>query len=231
MSARITTRAPVWLLLAALAGLPAYAQDPVHRSVEVAADASGSLRPVPLTHDGGDAATLRYWADPHTHRILRSSAHSLDTETVATDLHTPYGLGFDAETQSFLWTSSGDETVQKLVAGRSDVVTLQTSFEQPPTLDIAREGGKQAITLDGSTIVRVTEDGMSGEVTTEVLTRIRTFDGMLGLALDADTGNLYIGNAVGMMAYKLRLADNALSRLTYTDNAPPLPDADEGEPQ
>jgi len=202
-----------------------------HRSVDVSPDSTGRLRPAGVLSDTLIATAQRYWADPSANAILRSDSSGQQIEAIAGGLNLPYGLGFDVEAQSFLWTSSGDETVQKLVAGAHDVTTLQTSFGDPPALEIPHEGGKQAITVVGEEVVRVTEDAMTGDIATEVLMHVDAVDGVHGLALDADARLLYVGNAVGMMAYRLDLANNTATRLTFTDHVPPVADPDEGEPQ
>lgn len=202
-----------------------------HRSVDVSVDTAGRLRPAGAESDDIVVGALRYWADPSANTILRSDARGQQVEEIAGGLNAPYGLGFDVEAQRFLWTSSGDETVQTLAAGARDVKTLQTSFDDPPALEIPHEGGKQAIAVVGDQVVRVTEDATTGDIATETLMRIDVVDGVHGLALDADARLLYVGNAVGMMAYRLDLADNTATRLTFTDHVPPVADPDEGEPQ
>lgn len=221
-----------WLAMALLLAAPAFAARPApqgeHRSVEVVADAAGRLRPAPS--DNNDfAAAQRYWTDPQAGTLLRGHAHTLDAEVVAAQLDTPYGLGFDAEAQRFLWTSSGAAAVQTLAYGQSEVRSLQSSFEQPATLEMAQESGRQALSLDGDRVVRVSEDAISGATTTEVLAQLEPGLAPHGLALDAEAGVVYVGNAVGMMVYRLRLADNRLERLAYVDNAPPVADLDPEE--
>lgn len=212
------------LLLAACA-LPA--QESAHRSVELVADAAGQLRQMPQGPQ--PANTLRYWTDAAGGRLLRAGAHTLDAEVVAAGLETPYGLGFDAGAQRFVWTSSGAATVQVLASGRGEVRTLQTSFEQPASLELAQESGRQALSLDGERVLRVSEDALSGETRRDILATLPAGTAPHGLALDAQAGVLYIGNAVGMMVFRLDLADGRLQALSYTDHAPPVADADAGD--
>lgn len=222
------------VLLCVLGSMPVQAARPIQpaqRSVDVWADAAGQLRPARVLPGDPAPTCLRYWADPSANAILRRDPQSGQIEPIASGLNTPYGLGFDVTTQSFVWTSSGDEAVQKLAAGATAATTLTSNFDQPPALELPREGGRQAITLVGSDIVRVTEDAQSGEVTTEVLMRVESPEAVHGLALDAEAGVLYIGNAVGMMAHRLRLSDNSAMLLTFTDHVPPVADPDLGEPQ
>jgi hypothetical protein len=208
----------------------ARAQYSLHRTVDLRADLIAS-RLTPIGDAGGRPfpIALHYWADPTANRILRSDALGLNIEEIAVDPNAPYGLGFDADTQNFLWTSSGDETVRKLRSGAHEPVTLISSFEDPPAIELEREGGKQAITVVGNQVVRVTEDGISSEAVTEVLMSVDSSETIVGLALDAETGTLYVGNSVGMLSYKLRLSDNAVGRLTFTDHVPPTPDPEDAQ--
>jgi DNA-binding beta-propeller fold protein YncE len=209
--------------------LPAYAQDTAHRTVDVIADDSGRLLPAPRPRGIVVDPAQHYWADPAGNRIVRSDPGGMLDEVIAAGLNVPYGLGFDSATQSFVWTSSGDEVVQKLVLADHRVSNLTTSFDDPPAIEIAQEGGKQAITVVDSDVVRVSVDEISDETRTEVLLSLGSAEIVHGLALDAEAGHLYVGNAVGMMAYKIDLADNTISRLTFTDHVAPIPDADAGE--
>jgi hypothetical protein len=218
--------------LGALIALPAMAQQSLHRSVEVVADAaSGRLIPV----DGGGAIAVdsarRYWADPEQNKILRGDAQGLVIDEVASGLNVPYGLGFDNATQSLVWTSSGDEAMQTLALSGGEVRTLNTNFDDPPAIEIAHEGGKQAITVVEGDVVRVTVDEITGVTTTEVLMSLSPSETVHGLAMDADAGALYVGNAVGMATYKISLREQTVARLTFTDHVEPTPDSDEGELQ
>lgn len=215
------------ILLLAAAALPA--QQTAHRSVELVVDTAGRLQPTP--REPQPSATQRYWTDAQAGSLLRADAHTLDAQVLAADLDTPYGLGFDAETQHFVWTSSGAAAVQVLACGRSDVRTLPTSFEQPATLELAQEGARQALSLDGDRLLRVSEDALSGETRSEVLATLPPGSAAHGLALDAQAGVLYVGNAVGMMVFRLGLDDGRLQPLSYTDNAPPVADPDLGDLQ
>jgi hypothetical protein len=217
------------LSLLALDALPAYAQDNLHRSVDVIADGAGRLLPAPGPRGIIVDTAQHYWADPAGNRIVRSDPGAMLDEVIASGLNTPYGLGFDTATQSFVWTSSGDELVQKLALADHAVRSLNTSFDDPPAIEIAQEGGKQAITVVDSDVVRVSVDEVSDETRTEVLLSLGSAEVIHGLALDAEAGHLFVGNAVGMMAYRIDLADNTVSRLTFTDHVEPIPDADAGD--
>jgi len=217
------------LSIAVLTAPPLQAQDSAQRSVDVVIDASGRL--VPARPRGAPDALWKYWADPVGNRIVRSDGRSLMVEELIAELKAPYGLGFDASTQSLIWTSSGDGVVQTYSLGGRALSTLTTSFDDPPAIELPHEGGRQAITVVGSDIVRVTVDELSDAVDTEVLMSLDATDIVHGLAIDTQSGQLYVGNAVGMMAYKLDLADRTVSRLTYTDHVPPVPDLDEGDLQ
>jgi hypothetical protein len=228
-----TIRLLIMLCLTLPSAMPGQARQPpqlnAHRSVDVFADDSGRLRPALSTRGIIADGALQYWADPTGNRILRADPGGLSPQEVASGLNTPYGLGFDAVTQSFIWTSSGDAVVQKLALASGAVSALNSSFDDPPAIEIEHEGGKQAITVVGSDVVRVTVDDISDETTTEVLLSLGGDEVIHGLALDTEAGQVFVGNAVGMMAYKIDLADQAISRLTFTDHVPPTPDLDEGE--
>jgi DNA-binding beta-propeller fold protein YncE len=218
--------------LGALIALPGIAQQAAHRTVEVIADSS-SGRLIPA--DGGGTIAVdsaqRYWADPEQNKILRGDAQGLVIDEVASGLNVPYGLGFDNATQSLVWTSSGDEAMQTLALSGAEVRTLNTNFDDPPVIEIAHEGGKQAITVVEGDVVRVTVDEITGVTTTEVLMSLSPSETVHGLAMDADAGALYVGNAVGMATYKISLREQTVARLTFTDHVEPTPDSDEGELQ
>lgn len=202
-----------------------------HRSVEVLVQPSGQLRPALGGSDTTVDGALHYWADPTGNRILRADASGMHEEEVVGGLNIPYGLGFDTSTQSFIWTSSGDAVVQKLALATGALTVLNSSFDDPPAIEIEHEGGKQAITVVGSDVVRVTVDDVSDEATTEVLLSLNANEVIHGLALDAEAGQIFVGNGVGMMAYKVNLSDRTISPLTFTDHVPPTPDLDEGDVQ
>jgi hypothetical protein len=230
MNGKITLAAScIFIVLSCAATAAQAAKLRQHRTADLWADATGRLRPARVLVGDPSPQFLRYWADPAANKILRSDAQGGQVEEVAAGLNVPYGLGFDVTAQSFVWTSSGDEAVQKLSAGTQTVATLASNFDQPPVLELASEGDRQAITLVGNEIVRVTENAQSGETSVQVLMQVESPEAVHGLALDAEAGTLYIGNAVGMMAQRLRLSDNSAVQLTFTDHTPPVADPDEGE--
>jgi hypothetical protein len=200
----------------------------LYRSVQINSQATGGKilaavcgatekNPQPLTElNGQPVSSDRYWADPTTSNILRADACGAEPGVVAEGLNIPYGLAYDDSTQSLIWTSSGDGVVQKLVLGSTFVENLLTSFDTPPAIETERN--KQAITVLGNDVVQITRNPETGEETSKVLMSVNAAEPVHGMAMDAKTRQLYLGNAVGMMSYKLSLADNAVTRLTFTDH-------------
>ena len=214
-------------ILAVLAlGAPLLASPPVQaqsvRSVVVEADASGRLLPAGSSStDLPSPDARRYWADTPTHSIRRSHLDGTGVEVVAGGLNVPYGLSFDAATGSLLWTSSGDEVVQRLAAGSGPEV-LPSSFEEPFAIVLEQKGLKVAYALLDGEIVRVTRADDSETETVETLTRFGSlFAGLHGLALDEAAGVLYLGDLNGMMTQRLHLADGRVESLAYVDEAFP----------
>jgi hypothetical protein len=195
------------------------------RTVDLQLDRTGRLM--------ADSARVRpidgqsYWVDPGSAQFLRQTAGSLEPQVIRADLHAPYGLGFDVQAQQFIWTSSADEIVQTFVLGSDAVKNLETSFDEPAAIEIPIEGGKQAITVVGSDVVRVTIADTNEQSQTEVLLSLGADEVVRGLALDRAANVLFVGNEVGMMTYKVDLGARTASRLTFTDHVPPIPDPDQ----
>jgi hypothetical protein len=225
------TRHALALAACAVFAAQAQAQDSGQRTVDFAIDAA-SGRLMPVNDSTIDLpAQVRFWADPARQTIVRKDANALAPQDIAAGLNLPYGLGFDRDTQTLIWTSSGDEVMQVMALNGGEVRALTSSFDDPPAIEIAHEGGKQAIALLDGAVVRVTVDAQTDARTDEVLFTLPAGESAIGLALDAQNNQVYLGNAVGMAAYKIDLNQGVATRLAYTDHVTPVPDADVGEPQ
>lgn len=207
-----------------LASRVALCQDLV-RSVVVSVDSAG--RVMPQQPGSGAVAAKRYWADATTSSIRRANLDGTAIEEIASGLHVPYGLGFDPATGMFLWTSSEDEVVQTLPAGGGQILALQTEFEEPYALIVQGEGVETGYAVLDGAVVKITRPGESESEETEILL---PFDAVTqpvhGLALDATTGVLYLGDPNGQMSRRIRLADGTLQTLTFVDEtfpSEPLP--------
>ncbi len=228
-------------LLTVLAGLFAasicHAQSGQQRTVEVMIDDAGRLRP-PLIVD--DASTsrppapigraTRIWADPEVGAILRQDADRDVPVIFRQGLDSPYGLAFDASTQSLVWTSAGKSIMQRLRIDTGEVEDLASSFDDPPVLELPREGGHAAITVIDQQIVRVIQDDYAEEPTVETLLALAPDQTVAGLALDAAASVVYVSNAVGMPDTALALDGAAIAPLIKSDNVPMVPDPLEPEP-
>ena len=203
-----------------LTGAPV-AQDG-QRTVDVVVDAaSGRVLP-----DGGIGVGVRYWADPARNAIVRQDASSSTDHVLVESLSMPYGLGFDGDTQTLIWTSSGEEIMQAMPVAGGEVRALTSNFEDPPVLELPYEGGKQAITVLDGAVVRVTVDAQTDARYDEVLYALPDSVSVVGLALDTQTNRLYVGNAVGMAAYTVDMTTGQAGALVFTDHVAPIPDRD-----
>lgn len=191
----------------------AYPRD-FDRSVIVSVDPAGRVMP-----GGSGGTSKRYWADIPTNSIRRSNLDGSAVEDVVTGLNVPYGLSFDPAAGAFLWTSSGDEAVQKLATDGGKPAVLQSEFEEPFVIEIPAEEGRQSAyaVLDGM-IVKITRLDNSETDQIDVLMRFDPASQPVhGLALDANSGVLYVGNLNGMMTQRIRLADNQVETLSYVE--------------
>lgn len=189
------------------------------RSVIVGVDTAGRVMP------GGSGGTQkRYWADPATNSVRRSNLDGTAAEDVVTGLNVPYGLSLDPAAAAFLWTSSGDEVVQKLATGGGAPVVLQSQFEEPFAIALPAEEGRQSVyaVLDGA-VLKITQYDNSDTEQRDVLMRFDpAAQPVHGLALDPQAGVLYVGNVNGMMTQRIRLADNQVETLSYVEEPIPL---------
>jgi hypothetical protein len=211
------------LTLGVLLACAAAAQDSGQRSVDLAIDSvSGRLIP----NDGSSLDRVRFWADPERNTIVRQDANGGAATDAASGLNVPYGLGYDAGAELLIWTSSGDEVMQVMPLAGGDVRALTTSFDDPPVIELPYEGGKQAIAFVDGAVVRVTVDAHTDAQHNEVLYTPALGEAIIGLALDTQTNQVYVGNAVGMAARKIDLASGAVATLIFTDHVAPIPDRD-----
>jgi hypothetical protein len=214
------------LLLASLLGTAASAQEWPH-SVVIGVNASGRGLP---PGSAGTVDSKRYWADHVAQAIRRSNLDGSQVEDLAGGLAQPYGLSYDSATDAILWTSSGDEVVQRLGLAGGTPTTLPCEFEEPYTILVDNESGHTAYALDGAEIVRITRraDGTGDE--REVLATLSVLETLHGLALDARAGLLYLGDEAGQMTRRLRLAERRIEPLLYVEESFPLAPVSAGFP-
>jgi hypothetical protein len=206
-----------------LAAGGALAQDRV-RSLVVSSEAAARiLPPKPGTAPGVPIGSQRYWADTATNSIRRSNLDGSGVEVVVNGLQSPYGLSYDASAGVLLWTSSVEETVQKLPLAGGSPAAIETQFEEPFAIVVSGEGQETGYAVLGGEVVRIVRYSMAE---TEEKTVLMTFDPAAreihGLALDGATGALYIGNAQGQMTQKVRLADGTVETLQFVEESFPL---------
>jgi hypothetical protein len=184
------------------------------RSVIVSVDPAGRVMP-----GGSGGTSKRYWADPATNSVRRSNLDGSAVEDVVTGLNLPYGLSLDPSGAAFLWTSSGDETVQKLATDGGSPVALQSEFEEPFAIELpAQEGSRSAYAVLDGTIVKITQLDNSDTDQIDVLMRFDPASQPVhGLALDPKAGILYVGNLNGQMTQRIRLADNQVETLSFVE--------------
>jgi hypothetical protein len=191
----------------------------VDRSVVIDAEAAGRLMP---GGSGSPSGAKRYWADAAANSIRRSNLDGSGIEDVVTGTKVPYGLSYDAMAGALLWTSSGDEVVQKLDSGGKGFTPLQTDFEEPFGITVTEEGRKIGYAVLEGQVVKIIQYDDRETDEQEILMK---FDPEVqpvhGLALDEQAGVLYVGNINGMMTQKVRLADNRVETLAYVEETFP----------
>lgn len=207
------------LLLAGTLGAVGVGAQEWPHSVVLGVNDSGRGLPPGST---GATGTKRYWADHVAQAIRRSNLDGSGVEDLASGLAQPYGLSFDSATNTLLWTSSGDEVVQRLGLDGGRPSVLPCEFEAPYTIVLDNEWGHTAYALDGTDVVRVTESADGTNETREVLLTLSAVETLHGLALDTQSGLLYLGDASGQMTRRLRLADRSVEPLLYVEEGFPL---------
>lgn len=170
---------------------------------------------------GPDGTPKRYWADYAGNAILRSNLNGSQVEVVRS-VAGPYGIGYDPATGKLIWTSSTDEVVQTAPAdGSGSAVPLESAFGENSAIVIVQGDFQFAYGLDGSQVIKVTQNRNTGEEQREVLLQLSSPDEVVGLALAADHATLYVGDTVGRMSQKLDLSSRSVEPLVFDDgNAP-----------
>jgi hypothetical protein len=190
--------------------------EPDQRSVVVVVESDPSGRIPPK----------RYWADHAAGAIRRSNVDGSGMEVVVSGLSGPYGLAYDARARLFVWTDSADEAVQAASPDSFAPAPLQSSFEDAYAIVSATEETETAYAVLDGRLMKLTVDRRSGAEQQEVLLELDAFGSVHGLALSPDGGALYLGDAVGQMSRKVRLADRGVETIMFSGGPPAVPDPD-----
>ena len=218
------TAALLLALCGALAAATGHAQDRARPAAVAGTPAAARIiiPPKPTT-PGVPVGDKRYWADTATNSIRRSNLDGSGVEEVVSGLQSPYGLSYDASAGVLLWTSSTDETVQKLPLAGGSPTAIETQFEEPFAIVVQGEGQETGYAVLGGEVVRIVRYSLAED---DEKTVLMAFDPSVrevhGLALDGATGALYVGNAQGQMTQKVRLADGAVETLQFVEETLPL---------
>ena len=210
---RPATAACVGLCLAAA---PMTAQQQELRSVVISSGVlarPGGRIPLPIP-------ARRYWTDYGGNAVKRSSLDGSVVDVLVADVKGPYGLSLDSASQQLVWTSATDEVVQAAPVGGGPAVVLASSFEEGFAVSVAEGDRKVVYGLDGSQVVKLSEDPQTGAVAREVLLDLVAPDLVHGLALSADRSALYLGDEAGQMSQKLTLASRTVAPLVFEGPAP-----------
>jgi hypothetical protein len=216
MTLRIDRRAIAAGLVLCLVA-PLSAQQADLRSVVVATTAP---RPLGRTLLPPLVTTSRYSTDYSNNAIKRSSLDGSVVEVLVADVKGPYGLSFDADSRQLLWTSSVDEVVQTAPVSGGAAVTLPSSFEEGYAVALVEGDRKVVYGVDGSQVVKLSEDPQTGTVTRDVLLDLISPDLVHGLAVSADGTAVYLGDEAGQMSQKLSLATRTVTPLVFEGPAP-----------
>lgn len=180
--------------------------------------------------DGGYAESSRtepspkaklYWADAEAGVIRRCDLSGGAVETVIDSLGIPYGIAFDGDTQELLWTDAGAERVQKLALAGGETRTLTAAFEEPYAIDISTENELAYYAAVGSVVYLNRLNQATGEESNEPLLTLGDTETIHGLALDAEKGVLYIGDANGRMTRGVHLKTMEMRALANTETEMP----------
>lgn len=163
---------------------------------------------------GGEGAT-RYWADPGRGTVRKLVDGK--AEDIASDTGLSYGLAFDAPSQAFFWTDSERGQVTKLAVEAKRPVALVSSFEEPYALDVSTAETKIAYLIEGQQLLRLSQSVESDVEQREELVRLPDDFQYHGLAFDSDEQALLIGDANGMMVFRVSLRKPDLTPLCYDD--------------
>jgi hypothetical protein len=167
--------------------------------------------------------TVQYWVEPTLGAIRRSRIDGSDAVDVATSLNLPYGIAFDGESQELLWTSAGEEAVQKIAVAGGAPASLLSAFEEPYAIEASNAAQKIVYSSTGNVIYKDTIDLITGEESTQLLLVVVDEQPVHGLALDAAAGVLYIGDENGRMTRRIDLNGNISGHLIYSGTEPTLP--------
>ena len=162
-----------------------------------------------------------YWADAEAGVIRRCALGGGPVETVVDSLGIPYGIAFDGDTQELLWTDAGGERVQKLALAGGETRNLVAAFEEPYAIDISTESELMYYAAVGPIVYRNRLNQATGEETNEPLLTLKDTETIHGLALDAERGVLYVGDANGRMTRGLQLKTLELRALANTETEMP----------
>jgi DNA-binding beta-propeller fold protein YncE len=193
----------------------------------------------PHTYDGdaasrldGQSETLQYWADIGQGVIRRSLPDGSFPEDLVTSLSAPYGIAYDDGAEALLWTSAGEEIVQKLDFAGGARTSLLSAFEEPYAIDISNDYYKGYYSAIGNEVYLDLINRATGEESTYLLLIVVADDPIHGLALDPANNVLYVGDSSGRMTRRIDLVSNESRHLVYrniepTVTPPPPPDGDE----
>lgn len=162
-----------------------------------------------------------YWADAEAGVIRRCDLGGGMVETVIDALGIPYGIAFDGDTQELLWTDAGGERVQKLALAGGEARTLAVAFEEPYAIDISTENELVYYAAVGPVVYLNRLNQTTGEEINEPLATLSDTETIHGLALDAEKGVLYIGDANGRMTRGLHLKTLEMRALANTETEMP----------
>jgi hypothetical protein len=174
----------------------------------------------------GRIAPKRYWADHAGNAIRRSNLDGSGLEDVVGGVSGPYGLAFDSRARLFVWTNSADEVVQAASPDGFAPTVLQSSFEDSFAIVSKNDQTETAYAVLDGQVVKLTVDRRTGAEQQEVLLALGAADSVYGLALAPDGSALYLGDPVGQMSRRLRLADRVVENISFTGGPPPVPDPD-----
>jgi hypothetical protein len=225
MTLRFVRRAVVPGLVLCLVA-PLSAQQAELRSVVVSSASSKPVlgRTLPLL------TTSRYWTDYSANAIRRSSLDGSVVEVLVPDVKGPYGLAFDASSRQLVWTSATDQVVQAAPLAGGGAVILPSSFEEGFAVPLMEGGRKVVYGVDGSQVVKLSEDPQTGDVAREVLLDLVSPDLVHGLAVSTDGTALYLGDEAGQMSQKLTLATRTVTSLVFEGPAPQVDPPPSPEP-
>ncbi|TXI49684.1 MAG: hypothetical protein E6Q50_07455 [Lysobacter sp.] len=169
-----------------------------------------------------------YWADAEAGVVRRCPAAGGAVETVIDSLGIPYGVAFDGETQELMWTDASGERVQKLALAGGEPRTLLASFDAPYAIDVSTDDELVYYAVDGPVVYLNRLNQATGEERSEPLLTLGDAETIHGLALDAERGVLYLGDANGRMTRGLHLKTLDVRAMATTETEMPPGQAPKG---